>query len=110
MCIRDKVRDRLSVLEHVAEKRPMPFTGMHNPHGWLIHPALNARERLVEGKWMLKDTGVGADSDESSKDAPTKTHRRGSGQLSIPPFARSRMMWTQLILSVEKDIGVHKNH
>ena len=46
--VRDEVCASLPLKQHFAEHSPVPFGRMHNPHAWLVYPAFDAGERLIE--------------------------------------------------------------
>ena len=110
MRVGHKVRDGLAFDQHFSKDGPVPVGRMNDARARLIQPALHTRERLVERQGVLKDTRIRADADERTKDGPAKTHWRGTGQLSIPPFACRHMVGTLLVFGIQKDIGIHEDH
>jgi len=105
-----KVRDGLALDQHPLKDDPVPVGRINDARARLIQPALHTGKRLIERQRALKDTRIRADPDEGAEDGPAKTHRRGVGQLRIPPLARHRMVGTLLVFCIQQDVGIHKDH
>ena len=75
VCVGDKICRSLARAEHVLKDRPMSFGRIHDPRAWLIQPALDAGDRVIEGEGLLENARVGADADEGSQDSPAQAHR-----------------------------------
>jgi len=105
-----KVRDGLAFDQHFLKDDPVSVGRMNDARARLIQPALHTRERLIERQGVLKDTRIRADADESAKNGPAKTDWRGTGQLSIPPFACHHMVRTLLVFGIQEDVGIHEDH
>ena len=105
-----KVRHSLALDQHLLKDDPVPVGRINDARARLIQPALHTGERLIERQGALKDARIRADADEGAQDGPAKTHRRGVGQLRIPPLARHRMAGTLLVFGIQEDVGIHEDH
>lgn len=75
MGVWNQIAHSLSLEEQVLQNSPVLLSRPDNPRVWLIKPALHPQGSLINGKWILKDPGVGSNPDKPGKHSPAETYQ-----------------------------------
>ena len=86
-------------------------TGTHDARRGAFHERGHERERLVESRWRIKDSGVGYDADETGQNEDGESERfRSCRQTSDPSRILVVIRGGVLDVRVYQDIYIGKQH
>src|SRR4051812_35588003 len=73
-------------------------------------PLSNAAQRIINAHRIIRDSRVGCNPDKAEDYSPGKGDTFGSGETSIPPTQRLRVMCRPDVMSVNEKIYIGQNH